>query len=184
VTTSKPLEEQYFGWLYSKVRGSRDDGPGMSYMTVCSRMHQTAFNWDVPNDDNRAADGKDLRHKFLNDATIRDAVDADREWLSLDASVFEVLASLCFRANFMIDIPVDEFFEMMLINLGLTKYSDGLIDNAAISQINRIIRRFNERRYTSTGKGGIFPLKHADKDQRQVELWYQMSAYMTENKMY
>jgi len=37
------------------------------------------------------------------------------------------------------------------------------------------------RRYSKTGKGGLFPLKHPKKDQTEVEIWYQMQQYVMEN---
>ena len=38
-----------------------------------------------------------------------------------------------------------------------------------------------ERRYKRSGEGGLFPLKNAAKDQRKVEIWYQLSSYLLEN---
>jgi hypothetical protein len=182
VTTAKPLEERYFSWLYSKVRATRDGAPGMSYTEVCSSMHRVKFDWHIPNDDNRAADGRELRVDFLNKEEHRDPNERDKEWLELDASVFEVLVALCLRANFMIDIPVELFFEMFLVNLNL----QGCVDTGKkqTGKINRVIKKLNERQYSQNGQGGLFPLQNPPSDQRRVELWYQMSAYMTENHMY
>lgn len=185
MTTAIPLEERYFSWLYSKVRATRDGAPGMSYTKICSRMHRVKFNWRVPNDDNRAADGKELRVEFLDREEHRYPEDDDKEWLKLDASVFEVLVALCSRANYMISADVEQFFETLLINLKLTDCFDAaLTDAAANSRVMRIIKKFNERQYSSNGQGGLFPLQNPSKDQREVEIWYQMAEYMTENTMY
>lgn len=185
MTTATPLDERYFSWLYSRVRATRDGAPGMSYAKICSRMHQVKFNWSVPNDDNRAADGKELRELFLDEEEHRDPGDYDEEWLGLDASVFEVLVALCHRANYMIDADVEQFFETLLINLKLTDCFDAALTNAAAdTRVARIIEKFNERQYSRSGQGGLFPLKHPSKDQREVEIWYQMAEYMTENQMY
>jgi len=37
------------------------------------------------------------------------------------------------------------------------------------------------RTYNENGNGGLFPLRDSDQDQRQVEIWYQLSAYLLEN---
>lgn len=185
MTTATPLEERYFSWLYSKVRATRDDAPGMSYMQVCSRMHRVKFNWSIPNDDNRAADGKELRVEFLDQEEHRDPENGDKEWLGLDASVFEVLVALCLRANFNIGIDVEQFFETLLINLSLTDCFDAALTSERNRQrVSRVIKKFNERQYSHNGQGGLFPLQDPQSDQREVEIWYQMAAYMTENKMY
>jgi hypothetical protein len=34
------------------------------------------------------------------------------------------------------------------------------------------------RTYEPNGVGGFFPLENPNEDQREVELWYQMSAYV------
>ena len=37
------------------------------------------------------------------------------------------------------------------------------------------------REYSDNGHGGLFPLKNPKKDQRKVEIWYQMTEYINEN---
>jgi hypothetical protein len=37
------------------------------------------------------------------------------------------------------------------------------------------------RTYKYDGRGGLFPLREGKEDQRRVELWYQMCAYILEN---
>jgi hypothetical protein len=46
------------------------------------------------------------------------------------------------------------------------------------------LHKLNNRTYSKLGKGGLFPLRSSAYDQRKVELWYQMAAFMTENHMY
>jgi hypothetical protein len=41
--------------------------------------------------------------------------------------------------------------------------------------------RLNRRLYTTSGYGGLFPLEEPKEDQRKVEIWYQMMAYLGEN---
>jgi len=73
------------------------------------------------------------------------------------------------------------FWEMM-DNLGLTAYDDdSYVDLDGTTYVEQIIDEFVNREYDYDGTGGIFPLKHAEKDQRNVEIWYQMSAYLYEH---
>jgi hypothetical protein len=48
-------------------------------------------------------------------------------------------------------------------------------------RLTEILEKVINRTYHSSGKGGLFPLKHAEKDQTEVELWYQMNTYLVEN---
>ena len=40
---------------------------------------------------------------------------------------------------------------------------------------------FINRQYEANGEGGLFPLKGVCEDQREVEIWYQMNAYLYEH---
>jgi hypothetical protein len=146
-------------------------------------MFQVDFEVLVPHDDNRVAEGAELRNEFLR---VGSGSELDRIDLLLpDASVLEVLIALALRAEFMIDIPGKEMFYLFLQNLRLSAFTDEFCRNKTnVSGIERIVRRFSERKYTESGRGGLFPLRHPSKDQREVELWYQMGEYMTENGMY
>jgi hypothetical protein len=50
-----------------------------------------------------------------------------------------------------------------------------------VKNVNQILTNLVERTYQKNGKGGLFPLKQPAKDQRRVEIWYQMAAYLNEN---
>ena len=74
------------------------------------------------------------------------------------------------------------YFWSMMRNLGLTKLTD---DNWHYLNgdffIEDAIYRIQERLFEQNGNGGIFPLKHANGDQRCTEIWYQMQAWLSEN---
>ncbi len=74
--------------------------------------------------------------------------------------------------------PRDGFWEIWR-NLRLDIY-DGL-DFTMKSEIEYLLECWMERRYLRDGNGGCFPLFRPKKDQRKVELWYQMSEYLAEN---
>ncbi len=178
------LLEAYFDWLYRQCFRIRDLESPLSYSMVCKIMHDTEFTPLVPNDENREHDGRELRDEFVDLLNGRTAA-SRREIHSLgNASVFEVLVALSRRANFIAGIGPDQWFRTFLSNLGLLKYSDEAYDPRDSLEIIHILEKFNRRAYTRNGRGGIFPLRKARDDQRQIEIWYQMSAYMKENSMY
>jgi hypothetical protein len=180
--TGAELGEEYFRALCDRVRPERILGDGHSFLLVCERMNLVPFDWSVPNDDNRADDGKELRRQFLRAAGSR-ARYADLEALMRpEASVLEVLVALSARADYMAEIGVSNWFSIMLKNLGLDEYAESNRPTDTF-KIRQIIRRFNDRQYSPKGKGGLFPLKNPLRDQRRVELWYQLSAYIAENNL-
>jgi len=179
----KPLPSKYFKWLYDQVVPV-DEVDGMSsYWLVCVRMHELPFKALVPHDDNRIAEGAELRAEFM-DTTGLEILD----WVVLmfpDATVFEVLVALAKRANLMIEMTEQKWFQIFLQNLKLDLYSDWYCAHHSTGRINRILGHFNDRTYRYSGHGGgLFPLTKPPADQRQVELWYQMGAFMTEHEMY
>jgi len=181
----KTITQKYFDWLYVQVIEEGDLLSGESYRIVCDVMHQMPFLVTIPHDDNREADGCELRNEFVFMHDL--ARFTPEELVHLmphSASVFEVLVALARRADFLIEKTVAGWFRQFLSNLRLTKYPDSKVRPQDHFAIDRILRKFNERKYTSNGRGGIFPLTHPDQDQREVELWYQMAAYMTEKAMY
>ena len=53
--------------------------------------------------------------------------------------------------------------------------------SSSAQRIDDILDRWIERKFSRNGKGSPFPLKKPKKDQRKVELWYQMQGYICEN---
>lgn len=179
------LQLAYFEWLYSLVFRDNDPESELSYTNVCEQLHEIPFRDMIPNDDNRKVEGIRLRDEFISQYR---ATRMDRSQLCSmtddEASLFEMLVALSRRANFIVNVGLEIWFREFLGNLGLLEYSDARYHPRYIPRITRALRKFNDRRYNAAGKGGIFPLKMPNRDQRQVEIWYQMAAYMTENEMY
>ena len=67
-------------------------------------------------------------------------------------------------------------------NLDLRQFSDEVYEDYidAPDLVQERVDVFLDRAYSPDGTGGLFPLHEPDEDQRQVELWYQMSAYLLE----
>lgn len=177
----EPLDEQYLEWLYSQV-GLRKRGrkPVDSHWHLLQQLYTKEFVWIIPNDDNRLEDGRDLRLEFVRDTLI---YEPNPEWWSIGCSMLEMLIALARRLEFETDIPTDKWFWKMLQNLGLLDYTDERQAGGGYSEgdVDAILDDVIWRTYEPDGRGGLFPLEDAQEDQRNVELWYQQSAYVIEN---
>jgi hypothetical protein len=169
------LDELYLEWLYSQICSVRLTNPSRTYRKLFQILFTKEFVWFIPNDDNRVEDGKQLRYEFLDDASLEDL---DRDWMAQDCSFLELLIGLSRRLAFETNREPDSWFWELLENLGLRDLNDRVhIPRDVIEEkMDRVIWRT----YRYNGQGGLFPLRRAGQDQRDVELWYQLSAYILE----
>jgi hypothetical protein len=172
---NQPLDELYLQWLYCQVADVNAEDPSYSYWKLFKQLYTTEFTWLLRNDENRAEDGRDLRFEFTRDGGL----EMDPAWMELGCSMLELMVGLSRRLAFEADGEPYYWFWCLVENIGIHRYSDGArrypkqhVDDA----LERIIRRT----YNYNGHGGFFPLKHPHEDQRNVELWYQLSAYVLE----
>jgi hypothetical protein len=172
---TKPLDELYFIWLYRQVANPDIRDPSLTYWKLLKELFTKEFIWLIPNDDNRIGDGKALRSEFVQD---EDLSDVDRDWAELGCSVLELMLGLARRLAFEAEGEPHFWFWIMMENLGINKYSDEW--RLPRKHIQKILDRVIFRTYKENGVGGFFPLKHPEQDQRKVELWYQLSAYVLE----
>lgn len=177
--TKASMEKKYFNFLLDIV------GNPEQYSLLLVHLHNIEFYSLVPNDDNRGIDGGKLREIFC---------DSERSYMDLSlcpggpCSVLEMLIGLSHRMSSALEgnprsLTVSECFWALINNLGLFfcdnhEYYAPWDGNQAIDEI---ISRFLERKYERDGRGGLFPLNFTKKDQRKVEIWYQMSEYLLEN---
>lgn len=167
------IEESYFVWLYDLVGSTRNKNPKRTHWNLMRYLHKREFVWIVPNDDNRAEDGRDLRGFFIDEKGI-DRVDPD--WLSLGCSIFEMLIGISKRLSFEDDRDPVVWFGELLGNLKLLGCTDD--KSLPVKRVDEVVDKVIWRTYDSNGKGGLFPLKNPTQDQRKVELWYQLCAYL------
>ncbi len=167
------VEVLYFDWLRSKV------GEGASeYEMLLNRLHHVEYAWIISGDDNRAEDVYDLRLAFFRESFIEvhpDILNDSRR------SVLEVLIAFSNRASFETDMAPEEWFWIMLGNLGLVNFPDPLYSEETDVEVCSVLNTFIWRLYDSNGFGGLFPLEYTRKDQRKVEIWYQFSEYLVAN---
>lgn len=176
----KPLDELYFTWLYSQVGVVDSKDPSASYWKLLKLFYTKEFVWFVPNDDNRANDGRDLRMEFLNQEHIsrREVDREDPHWLRLSCDMLELFIGMSRRLAFEGDGHPRDWFWVMIENLNLHHHRDGKRWTKA--GVDQILDRVIWRTYDFDGNGGIFPLRYPTRDQRKVELGYQMSLYLLE----
>lgn len=169
---AEPLDHQYFNWLCAKVMY---DEPGRTF-DLMRILHGTEFLWQVPGDENRSDDGKDLRYRFAIEAGIPNFDNTD----PLGCSVLEMLIAFADRAEFQTDTPLKTWFWLMLQNLKLSEYRH--IGDSDVPSILHILHVFVWRLYDERGVGGLWPLNHPPaEDQRGVDIWYQFFAYIEDH---
>ena len=195
VISSGQILDEYFNWLCKIIQVEQKN---KSYWILARRLFDREFEWYILNDDNRAEDGLWLRDDFDTDFRVNlSSVYHERcnmlEMLIALAKRFDEIvqkegqtgyAALCFwemMDNCELSRYTDDWF---IETLGGYKRISGKIPGETgwdTCLIDRIIDKIIYREYTRLGHGGLFPLKFAKKDQRKVELWYQLSEYINQN---
>ena len=173
--SARDLDVRYLTWLYSQVSSTRTRTGPKTYWNLFHQLFQTEFAWFVPNDDNRAEDGRALRTEW----TGEEGIEADHEWLSLGCNFLELLIGLSRRLSFETDGDVSVWFWQLIENLGMSGFTDARYFEA--EEVDDITHRVMFRSYDRDGNGGLFPLRRASKDQRKVEIWYQLSEYLLQD---
>lgn len=179
----KDIKIDYFHWLCEVI--CVDQGED-SYWFLLNTLHNIPFFWFVPNDDNRGMDGLRLRDEYAIENSIG-VLHKEHPPLYGPCSVLEMLIGLARRIDEIMAEPGEDdqtpkWFWKMIENLELEKYTDADFTlRLGEERVPFIIDLVLKREYKRNGQGGLFPLKRPKKDQRKVEIWYQMSAYLVEN---
>jgi len=146
-------------------------------LPLLRHLHDAVFIPLIPNDDNREADGIQLREEFLDEEGPQ-ALSSN--FLKKPCSMLEMLIALSRRLEWESsgetwEQPASEWFWVLLDNLGLgdQKYDKNRTDE--------ILDIFVQRTYKRNGEGGLFPMRRNRKDQRKREIWYQMNDWVVEN---
>jgi hypothetical protein len=133
-------------------------------------------------DDNRAVDGIDLRYRFAYEKHYHQAMIA--EYIDVKpCSVLEMMVALAYRCEEQIMDNQEygnrtrQWFMGMIENLGLLGMTNNAFDEF---YVDRVITRLLHRDYKPNGEGGLFTVRNYRRDLRLVEIWYQMSWYLSE----
>lgn len=172
---TKLLDELYLTWLYGKVASVEEQDMSQTYWRLARLCYKKEFVWTVPHDDNRAEDGKDLRSEFYGDKRLEGV---DEAWMNMGCSMLEMFVSLARAADFEYEKNPRVWFWEMMNNCRLSQFADN--ESFSDEQVDAILEKLIWRTYQPDGRGGLFPLESPDRDQRKVEIWYQLQAYLLE----
>lgn len=179
--TRNELINLYFKWMCGLVCNKRYS-KRPSYQKLLRYLHSIDFQYSIPRDDNRAADGEDLRYRFAYERRYDDVIIA--EYLDdRPCSVLEMMIALALRCEEdIMDNPdlgdrKGQWFWEMLVNLGLGSMHDENFDE---DYVDEVIERFHDRNYEPNGKGGLFTVENPPIDMRRAEIWYQMCWHLNE----
>lgn len=167
---------EYFEWLSDLVCGERYSNP-ISYRKLLMFLHNVEFRYSIPNDQNRANDGKSLRWRFARGK----GMPAVPTCLCGPCSVLEMMVALALRCEEdIMDDPkignrTGQWFWGMVVSLGLGYMTD---DNFDKRDARRVINIFLDREYEPNGRGGLFTIRNCDEDIRNIEIWYQLCWYL------
>lgn len=151
----------YFKWLCQLV------DPENRYELLLGYLYNVDFYAILEMDNNR-----------IDDALyFRDQHDLNHELITRNAKVLEVMISLANRCSLEYLGNVLSWFWAMMNSLGLSDMDDLHYNEAIVS--NKIFRFLN-REYQSNGKGGLFTVTQSNEDMRDIEIWYQMTLYLSE----
>jgi hypothetical protein len=170
----EPLENLYFNWLCGKIIDTTKTSPNLTYWELFKVLHTTEFVWIISGDDNRCADGRELRLEFLIQADIPD----DELWRTQPGcSMLEMFIAFARRAEFSTNESMEDWFWEFLFNLGLHDFCDG--SRPEKQDIVDILDVFMWRTYDPNGHGSMFPNDAPNRDLRELDIWYQFNEYLT-----
>ena len=167
-------ERSYYNYLVRLVRTPESK----RYTLLLEHLWRKEYYSILPNDQNRAKDGLFLRRE------VNEGQDFG------PCRVLEMLIALSRRMEFQLygtdyDKTYKDLFWELVYNLDLIKFDNlEAAKDAMYLEIDRILTNWIERRYSPDGYGGVFPLnkwKKNDDKQQEVEIWYQMMLYLSEN---
>ena len=167
-------ERSYYNYLLRLVRTPESK----RYTLLLEHLWRKEYYSILPNDQNRVKDGLFLRRE------VNEGQDFG------PCRVLEMLIALSRRMEFQLygtdyDKTYKDLFWELVNNLDLIKFDNiEAAKDAMYLEIDHILTNWIERRYSPDGYGGVFPLnkwKKNDGKQTEVEIWYQMMLYLSEN---
>ena len=176
MTIKDEINNEYFEWMYDLVCEDRF-AKTVSYRKLLMFLHRMQFIYSIPKDENRAADGIDLRRRFA----LYNGYDDLSEYFSPVCSVLEMMIALAVHCEegIMDDSRkgdrTGQWFWGMVVNLGLGSMDDSHFDK---EEANDIVVRFLYREYEPDGRGGLFTINNCEQDLRTVEIWHQLCWYL------
>lgn len=176
------IGDRYYDWLYKLVCGDWEPR-NLSFHRMLQFLFVREYAPSCEMDDARAADGVNLRYRFATENDIP-YVQIDAAFGDRPCTMLEMMVALSIRIeeHIMEDASagnrVGQWFWGMVVSLGLAAMDDARFDE---HRAEYIIDRFERRDYQYNGAGGLFTLNNPREDMRQIDIWYQLMAYLQEN---
>lgn len=171
------IDDLYLVWLYNQVKMPGARGPSKTHWRLMRQLYTTEFIWFVPNDDNRAEDGRDLRYEFFDSESIESF---DITWMDLGCSMLELLIAISRRLSFLVEGEPRVWFWELIENVGISlrASSDKHYNEDVSDYISYAMDTVIWRTYEANGVGGLFPIPGTEVDQRKIEIWQQLNMYL------
>lgn len=169
----------YFRWLKRHFLTDSMGNPD-GYSCLLEQMFRKEYYTVVRNDENRAGDGVYLRDRYIGSHRGPVSVpEGPCSFLEFLIGVSILLEQKLIDGR---EIPISDYFWELASRLRLTEFTDDeyRFDSTPF-KVDDIMIEFMDRRYCTDGAGGLFPLRHPHRNQRRVEIWYQLNSYLLEN---
>ena len=171
------LINHYYLWVCRKI----DFNQHKDYSRLLRYLRSKEFYYSVPNDVNRAEDGKHLRKEYL----ISGKFLSTDIWEDEPCSVLEMMIALARRISkdIMPDYgyPISYWFWEMIANLGLDEYKNDVFN---VDEVDEIVKNWLDRSYQKFLKSGKNLVKSGNFSRKfieKTEIWYQVMAWLDEN---
>ena len=179
------MMNDYFEWMYASVCTDPEGNYIPDYHELLLYLHSRDFEYTLPMDGNREADGINLRYHYgwetgKSNAEVASEIDV------YPCSVLEVMVALCRRiesdvmGDYNYGNRTSVWFFSMLNSLGISEMTDDSIDNIDKLYLEEAIDRCLNREYDYDGKGGFFTCTNPYCDMRTVEIWNQAMWFLNE----
>lgn len=194
IFNQKDIVHSYYTWLYDTMCGGRD--MIFSYHELFHALHECPYIPYIDMDENRALDGCNLRYSFAIDYckyktesdsyisimnSCQHSIEDIMILLDKPCSMLEMLVALSIKIEEDMSDPeygnrTQEWFWSMIGTLGLNDMQDGKFDR---ERFNKITNDFINHNYQPNGKGGLFYIPNSKYDLRNLDIWRQMSLYLS-----
>ena len=194
ILRERRIRFDYMKWLVETY--INNDNHMASRTLLLQALFHTHYRPGVGNDANRGGDGEQLREVYFSnrhlnedELVIKNALDGLGE-----PNMLEVMIGICLRLedmtrSFVPDNSPSYWTMRLLDNLNLWTLTDDIYTKINGSQIvYDTMETLLNREYDSFGHGSFFPMRdtkrNRKRDYRNIEIWYQMQAWVGENVDY
>lgn len=173
------LKWEYREWIVELVGNVRKE---KKFNKLLDFLDTIPFINETYSDMNRAEDGINLRYRFGFDRRYPD-FKIKKEIDIRPCSILEMMVALAYRCEESImttpgaENRTNFWFWEMIDSLGLSEMDD---EHFSSFFVRNKIYLFLNNHYKKNGEGGLFTIKDESIDMRQMDIWYQMMAYLNE----